>query len=378
MADADPISPPVHLPAEAAPGATLWQAAGSPPPRRPLPSATVITGAAGWLGRALVHHLADDTGQHRRPGTIRALVLDRAEAGAVNAISERIDVVVGSVTDTAAITELLADLPADTDVIHTAGVIHPRTVADFFAVNAAGTANVATAARVAGVRRLVHVSSNSPFGTNPSRGDIFRANEPYNPYLGYGESKMQGELAVRQQVGRGLDAVIVRPPWFYGPLQPPRQTTFFRLVRTGRFPRFGSGDQRRSMVYVDNLVQGIVLAELTDGVAGRNYWIADARPYTVNEIIETVGRALRDEGYTVKPGATRLPVIAGRIAERADRIIQKTGRYQQQLHVMGEMAHSIACDISASRADLGYEPAVELYDGMRRSIQWCRSVGLEL
>ncbi len=346
--------------------------------QRPAPSATVITGAAGWLGRALVHHLANDDGRFPRSGTIRALVLDSSEADAVKAISPNVETVVGSVTDRDSIDSLLAGLPADTDVIHTAGVIHPRTVADFFAVNAAGAANVAAAARASGIRRLVHVSSNSPFGTNPSGGDVFRVNEPYNPYLGYGESKMQGELAVRKQVGQGLDAVIVRPPWFYGPLQPPRQTTFFRLVRTGKFPRFGAGDQRRSMVYVDNLVQGIVRAELTEGISGRGYWIADARPYTVNEIIETVGRALRDEGYDVKQGAMKLPIFAGRIAERADRLIQKTGRYQQQIHVMGEMAHSIACDISASQTDLGYEPEVELYDGMRRSIQWCRSEGLQL
>lgn len=348
------------------------------PIQRDLPAATVVTGAAGWLGRAIVHHLANDDGSYRRTGTIRALVLDQAEADAVHAVNADVETIIGNVADRASIDALLDGLPAATDVIHTAGVIHPGKVADFFTINAEGTANVAAAARAAGVRRLVHVSSNSPFGTNPSAGDTFRTNEPYNPYLGYGESKMQGELSVRQEVGKGLDAVIVRPPWFYGPLQPPRQTTFFRLVRTGKFPKFGKGEQRRSMVYVDNLVQGVVRAELTEGVAGKNYWIADARPYTVNEIIETVGRALRDEGYDVKDGAMKLPVIAGRIAERADRIIQGTGRYQQQLHVMGEMAHSIACDISASRAELGYDPQFELYDGMRRSIQWCRSAGIDL
>ena len=348
------------------------------PVQRELPSATVVTGAAGWLGRAIVHHLANDDGSFRRSGVIRALVLDQAEADAVHAVSADVETVIGDVSDAASVESLLDGLPADTDVIHTAGVIHPAKVADFFTVNAVGAANVASAARRAGVRRLVHVSSNSPFGTNPSAGDTFRANEPYNPYLGYGESKMQGELSVRQEVGKGLDAVIVRPPWFYGPLQPARQTTFFRLVRTGKFPKFGTGDQRRSMVFVDNLVQGIVKAELTEGVTGRGYWIADARPYTVDEIIRTVGRALRDEGYEVKDGAMKLPVIAGRIAERADRLIQSTGRYQQQLHVMGEMAHSIACDISASRTDLGYDPQVELYDGMRRSIQWCREAGIDL
>ena len=104
----------------------------------------------------------------------------------------------------------------------------------------------------------MHVSSNSPFGTNAHRTDTFRNDEPYHPYYGYGRSKMQAELHVAEAVAAGLDAVIVRPPWFYGPFQPARQTTFFRMVRTGRFPVIGDGRQRRSMVYVDNLVQGVV------------------------------------------------------------------------------------------------------------------------
>ena len=225
---------------------------------------------------------------------------------------------------------------------------------------------------------MVHVSSNSPFGTNPRPSDTFRAVEPYHPYYGYGRSKMQAELAVIDAIERGLDATIVRPPWFYGPFQPPRQTTFFRLVRSGKFPVVGDGLQRRSMVYIDNLVDGVIDAELTPGAKGQGYWVADARAYTVNEIVETVGRALTDEGFSVKPPSTRLPAIAGRVAKLGDRIVQGLGRYQQQLHVLGEMNHTIACDISATRRDLGYNPSVELYEGMRRSIRWCVAEGIEL
>jgi nucleoside-diphosphate-sugar epimerase len=222
------------------------------------------------------------------------------------------------------------------------------------------------------------VSSNSPFGTNPSRSDTFRNDEPYHPYLGYGQSKMLGELRVLDAVERGLNAVIVRPPWFYGPHQPARQTTFFTLVRTGRFPVLGDGGQRRSMSYIDNLVQGIVLAELVPTEPGRGWWIADARPYTVSEIVDTVGAALRDEGYEVRPNRFRLPDVAGTIAERIDGTLQRTGRYHQQFHVLGEMNKTIAVDVSAARRDLGYEPEIELYEGMRRSIRWCRDQGIEL
>jgi nucleoside-diphosphate-sugar epimerase len=189
---------------------------------------------------------------------------------------------------------------------------------------------------------------------------------------------MMAELAAWELHAAGLDVTIVRPPWFYGPFQPPRQTTFFRMVRKGKFPVIGKGDQRRSMVYVDNLVDGLLAAELTPGAKGHGYWIADARAYTVTEIVETVGRALVDEGFSVEPPSTRLPTGAAKVAELADRTLQALGVYQQQLHVLGEMGHTIACDVSASTADLGYVPQVELYDGMRRSIRWCVEQGLEL
>lgn len=341
---------------------------------RAAPDVTVVTGAGGWLGRALLHALS--VGSHRRDGVVRALVHEPGDVDVLAA--DGVHVVVGDVARPDTLTPLFDRLEGVVDVVHAAGVIHPRRTAQFEQVNATGTRNVLDAARRAGVRRLVHVSSNSPFGTNPLPTDRFRAEEPYDPYYGYGRSKMRAELAVHDAVENGLDAVIVRPPWFYGPHQPPRQTTFFRMVRRGRFPIIGAGDQVRSMVYVGNLVDGVVRAELGDVAPGRAWWIADARPYTVTEIVDTVGAALRDEGYDVVPNRLRLPALTGRVAELADGLIQRAGRYQQQLHVLGEMDKHIACDISAARHELGYEPEVALHEGMRRSIRWCRDQGFEL
>jgi nucleoside-diphosphate-sugar epimerase len=337
------------------------------------PEVTAVTGASGWLGRALVHRLLLDPDRQR----VRLLAHTTGEAHQLESLGA-VEVVIGDITkpDTAA--RLLHGTGRNVDLIHTAGIIHPRNTRQFFDVNTQGTRNVAEAALDHGVRRMVHVSSNSPFGTNPHPGDMFRSTEPYHPYYGYGRSKMQAELAVFEAIGRGLDATIVRPPWFYGPFQPPRQTTFFRLVRAGKFPVVGDGEQRRSMVYIDNLVDGVHAAELAPGAKAHGYWVADAESYTVNEIVATVGRALTDEGFGVKPPSTRLPAVAGRIAELGDRIVQGLGRYQQQLHVLGEMNHTIACDISVTRRELGYEPRIALYEGMRNSIRWCVEQGIEL
>ncbi len=349
-----------------------------------LPDTTVITGAGGWLGTGLVAAFTTE-GARRRSGRLRLLVRDHDDEARLVAMSNRtgadvtLEVIVGDISEQQTVDRLFDGLTGSVDVVHTAGVIHPGSMDEFERVNHVGTANVLVAAASGGVRRMVHVSSNSPFGTNPERRDTFRNDEPYHPYFGYGRSKMEGELRVRAAADDGLNVVMVRPPWFYGPHQPARQTTFFTLVRTGRFPMFGDGGQRRSMVYIDNLVDGIVRAELTPTDPGLGWWIADSRPYTVAEIVDTVGRALRDEGFDdVKPNRLKLPEFVGDVAERLDGMLQARGRYVQQLHVLGEMNKTIAVDIEAARRDLGYEPAVELYDGMRRSIAWCREQGIEL
>lgn len=339
------------------------------------PDVTVVTGAAGWLGRALVAGLTDPDGPWVRPGRIRAVVRDRDDAALLDGV-DRVEVVVADLRRSSDVDRAFDGLSGVVDVLHTAGVIHPARMDDFVEVNVRGTTHVMDASRRAGVRRAVHVSSNSPFGTNASRTDTFRNDEPYAPYYGYGRSKMLAEQRVVDAVEAGLDAVIVRPPWFYGPYQPARQTTFFRLVQRGRFPVIGDGRQRRSMAYTDNLVQGVVRAELTPTPPGRAWWIADARPYEVVEIVETVGRALAAEGFDVTPNRLRIPRLVGRMAERADGLVQRTGRYHQQVHVLGEMDKTIACDIGVARAELDYEPTVELAEGMRRSIRWCLEHGM--
>ncbi len=349
----------------------------------PAPPVTVVTGAGGWFGRAFLHAIGQDErpaaegGTVARSGPVRALVQTPAEVEGVLEVLPSASVHVGDVTDPAALARLFEDAH-EASVVHAAGVIHPAKVADFERVNVGGTRAVLDAARAAGARRVVHVSSNSPFGVNPETTDVFRHDEPFNPYMGYGHSKMKAEQLVRQAGGDGPETVIVRPPWFYGPFQPLRQTAFFRMVRTGRFPLLGSGRQRRSMVYVDNLVQGVARAERVTAAAGGAFWVADARPYPMLEVVQTVKQALREEGYDVADRQVRLPALAGRVAQGVDGLLQGRGVYHQQFHVLGEMDKTIACDISRTTEVLGYQPTVELLEGMRRSIRWCRDQGIEI
>ena len=341
-------------------------------PTGALAPVAVVTGASGWLGQNLVRTLA------RSRERVRCLVPAPAEAPPLELVSPAIETVTGDVRDPDTVDRLFDGVGPEAAVFHAAAVIHPRkTVRELFDVNVGGTQLMLDRARRAGAARFVHVSSNSPFGVNPGPDDVFTEESPYDPYMGYGRSKQEAEQLVKQAHDRGdLGTVTVRAPWFYGPYQPPRQSRFFTAIRKGRFPLVGDGTQKRSMVYTENLVQGLLRAEVSDKAPGNAYWVADAEPYELREILATVRRALAAEGLPVSgPERVALPRVAARAAEMADALLQGRGRYSQALHVLGELNHTIACDISRAREELGYEPTVGLEEGMRASIRWCLEHG---
>ncbi len=339
----------------------------------------IITGGSGWLGARVVEALTaglPDVGLVTLGNyKMRALVPAGEDNGRLRA--RGVEVVTGDIRDSTALQALCADAEGAL-LIHLAGVIHPRNVAQFEAVNTQGAIDLMFAARRAGVRRAIVMSSNSPLGCNPHPNHRFTEESPYNPYMGYGRSKMLMEQALRAEIAaRGpLEIVILRAPWFYGPDQPPRQTLFFQMIKNGRFPIVGAGANRRSMGYTDNLAQGVLLAATHEKAAGEIFWLADETPYTMNEIVETVGAVLRDDfGMTLKPNNIRIPDLIGDFATFADAALQSLGIYHQKIHVLSEMNKTIACEISKARQVLGYAPKIALREGMRRSVAWCLSNG---
>ena len=333
----------------------------------------VVTGAAGWLGQNLVRALTER-------GRVRCLVSRRDDAPVIELVAPNVEAVVGDVRDPAACDRLFDGIGSDTTVFHAAAVIHPaRRVRELYDVNVGGTQLVVDRARRAGVARFVHVSSNSPFGANSTPLDRFDESSPYHAYMAYGRSKQEAEEIVRRAHERGgLATVIVRPPWFYGPFQPERQSRWFAAVRRGRFPVLGDGRQRRSMVFSGNLIHGLLRAEVADAAPGRAWWIADAEPYELREILETVRGALDAEGLPVSGSLRSVPTFVGTVAEKVDGLLQSRGRYVQAVHVLGELKDTIACDVGAAQRELGYRPDVALFDGMRASIRWCVERGTTL
>ncbi|HEX5219417.1 MAG TPA: NAD(P)-dependent oxidoreductase [Verrucomicrobiae bacterium] len=340
----------------------------------------LVTGAAGWLGSRLVESLVrglpgNDALKTPAPDLrIRCLLLPGQDAAPLRKLSNRIEIVTGDIRNAADCARLCTDAKGAI-LFHTAGIIHPRRVAEFYAINLHGTKHLLDAAIKAGVRRAVVVSSNSPCGSNPHPDHRFDELSPFNPYLHYGRSKMLMELAVRERADK-IETVLIRAPWFYGPNQPPRQTLFFRMIRDGKAPIVGSGNNLRSMAYVDNLCQGLILAAITERAKGQVYWIADQRPYSMNEIIDTIERLLEKEfGHACKHKRMRLPGIASEVAWLADKTLQGLGLYHQKIHVLSEMNKTIACSVARAERELGYKPTIALEEGMRRSLKWCAENG---
>ena len=331
-------------------------------------SAVVVTGAAGWLGRTVVRAAREglaDCEDLRAPPFAGLPIRASDIAASGNGDDEFVRADLRNKDDCRKLFDGVAEGAL---VLHCAGLIHPRRFAsELFEVNFRGAQNLFAAAREAKAGRVVALSSNSPCGVNKNNRERFDETSPYRPYMKYGKSKMRMELHIREQ--SAPQWTLIRAPWFYGPNQPPRQTLFFQMIKNGGAPIVGGGENLRSMAYTENLAQGVLRAALSENAAGQIYWIADAEPYTMNQVVDTVERLLETEfDIPCRRKRLRLPGLAAEVALLCDYILQSANLYHQKIHVLSEMNKTIACDISKARRELNYAPAVSLEEGMRRSI----------
>jgi nucleoside-diphosphate-sugar epimerase len=338
-------------------------------------SPIILTGIPGWLGSRFLNALLNGLPEYSLSAQFAGrdiLVLTNADKSSDLLgpyKQKRIKLIYGDLENKESLLPLFENA-ADGTVFHMAGVIHPKDVKQFYSVNLDGTRHMLELSKKHGIKRFVHVSSNSPCGTNKNNHDLFDENSPYNPYLNYGKSKMLAEELVSANTNQ-IETVILRPPWFYGPQQPLRQSLFFTMIRTGRIPIVGNGLNKRSMVYIDNLCQALFLAASVEKAKGQIYWIADQEPYAMKEIISTIELVLeRDFQIPIARKHVQMPNVISELAYGMDKCIQSCGLYNQKIHVLSEFNKTIACNISKAKEDLGYVPHVSLEEGMRRSIQW--------
>ena len=256
-------------------------------------------------------------------------------------------------------------------LVHSAAVIHVRRTNDWYRINTHGTLQLAEAARAAGVRRFVFISSNAAGGRCESETQVLTESDPAQPLSHYGRSKWLAEQGLMRMHKLGVfEIVVLRPSMFYGPPVPDRHIDVYRRIISGRMPMIGNGFYRRSITYIDNLVQATRLAMTHPAAAGEIFYVVDDPIYTTRSITEAMANAL---GVPLR--MLRLPAIVGPAAQLTDRLLAAFGLYWQNLHLVGESHWHVALSCAKIKERLGYNPSMQLADGMRRAIQWCRSQG---
>lgn len=327
-----------------------------------------VTGANGWLGLNLIEALRDAD----RSKSCHALILKGTSTKELKNLSPEIEIKECDITDKKTLDGLFDNAIT---IFHCAGIIHSKRTGNLFRINTLGTKNVLNAAIEQGARRIIHISSNSVMGFNLSREGLFTEDMPCKPYMKYGRSKYLAELAVKEAQASGkIETVILRPCWYYGKYQPERQTTFFGMIKSGKPVMFGNGENLRSITCLPNLVDAMLAAEESEKAPGQTYWIADKQPNTMNEVYKTIAKVLEVEELTPR----HLPNFASALCRLADRFFQFFTIYHSKIHVGGEMNRHIACSVDKAIQELDYRPRVTFEEGVRISVDWCRSNNIEI
>ena len=321
----------------------------------------LVTGATGFTGGHLALALA------RRGYRVRALVRDRARASSL--LAAHVEIVTGDLTDVASLRAAVQGVDV---VYHVAAIYREAGLPDdrYFEINARAVRHVIESARTGGARRVVHCS------TVGVHGDIERppADEdaPLKPGDVYQRSKLEGEaIARRASADVGIEVVIARPTGIYGPGDR-RLLKLFRGVARRRFVILGSGEIYYHLTYIDDLVEGFRLCGEVPAAAGRTYILAGGEVTTLNTLVE---RIAREAG--VAPPSWHLPVWPVWMAGAACEALCAPFGVEPPLYRrrVDFFTKSRAFDISRARRELGFAPAVDLAQGIARTLGWYRQEG---
>jgi UDP-glucose 4-epimerase len=305
---------------------------------------SLVTGGAGFIGS----HLVEELVLQGRP----VRVFDDFSTGLrsnLSHLSGNFEVIEGSVTDSFAVARAMRNV----SVVYHLGALASvaRSVENPLATHAAcatGTLNVLDAARKVGVRRVVYAASSSAYGgaapanIGQSESLLPAAKSPY------AAAKLAGELYMQAFAHTfGIETVRLRFFNIFGPRQRADSpysgviALFIAAMSKGQAPTIhGDGSQSRDFTYVGNAVQALIRGAEAAEVSGNVYNVGTGRSISVLELVEALNKAL---GTRLDPafGPTRT----------------------------GDVKFSKA-DISRTRLDLGYEPAVSFEDGLKRTVEW--------
>lgn len=317
----------------AAPGASL---AGS---------SALVTGAGGFIGGHLVERLVRDGVR------VRALVRynSRNDRGTLDWLSPDLlgdtEVMLGDLRDQESVTAAAKDA----DFVFHLGAqiaipysyVNPR---DYIETNVLGTLNVAQAALGTGAR-VVHTSTSEVYGT--AQQVPITEDHPLEPQSPYAASKVAADKLMDSfHRSFELPVTVLRPFNTYGPHQSARAVipTIVSQALAGEVVRLGSLDPRRDLTYVSDTVDGFVRAATAPKAVGRTVQLGTEHDVSVGDLVRAVGEVLGRE-LAVEQDQARMRPPASEVM----RLISSP-RLAREL--------------------MGWEPTVELHDGLARTIEW--------
>jgi nucleoside-diphosphate-sugar epimerase len=310
----------------------------------PTGDVTLVTGASGFVGQALVQQLA------RNNIPVRSAF--RASDGVSGS-----SIAVGDIGPD---THWAPALEGCDRVVHLAARVHVMNdkaidqLTEFRRINVDGTLNLALQAAAAGVRRFVYLSSVKVNGESTSPGRAFTEADAPNPQDAYGQSKHEAEQGLRQlSADTGMEVVIIRPPLVYGPGVKANFAALMRAVQRGWPLPLGAVHNQRSLVALSNLVDFIITCITHPQAANQTFLVSDGQDLSTTELVRGMAQAAG-----VPARLLPMPVWA---LQAGASLLGKGDAVQR-------LCGNLQVDMSKARSLLGWVPPVSVEEGLRRAM----------
>ena len=317
---------------------------------------TLVTGGTGFIGSHLVERL-------RRQG--RSVVCVAKDMMHARLLELRgCSVILADINEAEGLDSALDGV--DT-VYHVAGVTRCRNPREYYEGNTRATRRFVEICRGhrASLRRFIYVSSQTAVGPALD-GRPVNEDSPYHPVSHYGKSKMLAEIEVLRAAA-DLPVTIVRPSAVYGPRERDMYD-YIKTIKRGLRLLIGFHDKLMSLVHVDDLVSGILLAGEAAGAAGEKFFLGSERPYSIREIGGTIASVLHRH-----PLSVRLPhCLVYTVGAVATAVGKATGAevFFNMEKAREAVQPAWTCSVTKAAAVLGYRERFTLEDGMRQTYRW--------
>ena len=322
-----------------------------------------VTGGTGCLGRPLLDKLI------RKDLDVKLLALTNDPA--TESLPKNIHVITGTINSP----RVLELLTKDCDfVFHLAGKVHsvPGTreeEQEFYQVNLEGTRNLLNAAKKNRVKRVVFYSTVGVYGKDADfHGDELSLCQPDSVYA---ESKYLAEqLVLNSSNDGGPEGVVLRFPVVYGPLDRGNVAKLIKAIHSRLFLYFGDGNCLRSMISSKNVTEAAKKAAFEPRAANEVFCVTDGRDYTMNELVDSVCRAL---GTSWRP--YHIPVLLADLAGRLGDVLRKWAHvpFPIDSDKVRKLSRPLTFSCEKAKEVLGYVPVETLEEGIFREVEWLKA-----